>query len=278
MQRIGLITFGLLLSLLLLEIGLRINGILYLSLYSHPNVKNADFVILSIGDSTTFGFAVPPQSDYSSLLENMLNDHSDSTKFRVINCGIPGQTSTSILRYIDHQMIRYKPDLVIALFGINDFNEQLNKVAAIKHGLFGAITNLRIYKLYTLCLDFSIPKLKMTKNGMVAFDQNKETGQIKPQYVHQLQYNYTRIISRIRDKYQSNIIILQYIAPSSDKTNSIIKKISRENNAICVNTGELSRRKDLISKDGFHPNKRGHILIARRLFDVLTDKDLVPLE
>jgi hypothetical protein len=94
----------------------------------------ADIRILALGESTTFGLGVAPGEAYPKRLEQLLREKT-GRETTVYNVGVPGQTSVSILRTIDQQMWKYRPDLVLCLFGINDTNEALNDLSARR--LFG---------------------------------------------------------------------------------------------------------------------------------------------
>ncbi|MBF0386082.1 MAG: hypothetical protein HQL27_09490, partial [Candidatus Omnitrophica bacterium] len=88
---------GLLFSLLLLEIILRLGGVLYSSFRKNNNFKYAPggaYKILCLGESTTM---MGEDSSYPRQLENFLNSHSDKIKFKVINGGIAGIQTSGIL-------------------------------------------------------------------------------------------------------------------------------------------------------------------------------------
>ena len=95
--------------LVLLELGMRIWGVILLFWHNYDFQDHGNkTVILAIGESTTFGLGVSPKDAYPSRLEAILNERCSGRKFAVLNLGVPGQTSTSILRlmlppYIGHR-------------------------------------------------------------------------------------------------------------------------------------------------------------------------------
>lgn len=70
--------------------------------------------IVCLGDSLTFGYGVYKHDCWVSRLA------SNST-FSVINKGINGDTSSSLLMRYDRDLLSMKPELLILLIGTNDF-------------------------------------------------------------------------------------------------------------------------------------------------------------
>ena len=84
------ILFGLLVSLILIEVLLQLGGFLYLATQEYKNretLSNRDtYRILCLGESTT---AMGGEHSYPKLLENILNANSNERQFSVINKGAP---------------------------------------------------------------------------------------------------------------------------------------------------------------------------------------------
>lgn len=76
--------------------------------------------ILVIGDSTVLGFAVPFEKTFTELLETMLDEESESTRFDVINAGVPGYSIYNCLVYLKRDGIRFDPDVIILETNFND--------------------------------------------------------------------------------------------------------------------------------------------------------------
>ena len=100
-QKIFLIVFSLFLTILCLELTLRLAGILELSIKNHYNqIKGQEqksYRILCLGESTTF---MGDEDAYPSQLEKILNQNSPK-KFKVINKGIPAVNTNTIAARID---------------------------------------------------------------------------------------------------------------------------------------------------------------------------------
>ncbi|MEW5894942.1 MAG: GDSL-type esterase/lipase family protein, partial [Candidatus Omnitrophota bacterium] len=117
----GMICLNALVILILLEIGLRISGWVFLVLQHQNNQfrlkSNGHVVIMCIGESTT---ALGGDHSYPSQLSEILKQTFPSKDIVVINKGIPGQNSSYILKYMEQWLDEYDPDMVLVMMGIND--------------------------------------------------------------------------------------------------------------------------------------------------------------
>ena len=108
---------GLLLSLVLLEMGLRLGGFLLLSFQEYENLQSIKqkgaYRILCIGESTT-------QGEYPKPLERILNQRNIGVRFSTIDKGKGATTTITLLEEIESNLAEYHPDMVIAMMGIND--------------------------------------------------------------------------------------------------------------------------------------------------------------
>lgn len=169
-KKISLIIFGLFLCFILLETGLRLGGFIYLSLQEHKNKvtiqKKGAYRIMCLGESVTAG---GPDSSYPSQLEEILNQRNAGIKFSVINKGVPGVAFSYILLNLENNLNKYKPDMVVAMIGINDeFDEFMYGTLYKRPSFF--LKNLRIYKLVKL-LYLHIAD-KMRQIGVYKIQQN----------------------------------------------------------------------------------------------------------
>src|SRR3989338_4125327 len=102
-QKILLVILGASLSIIIIEIGMRTAGFLYLSLQEHRNKISLDkkgaYRIMCLGESTT---AYGGENSYPRQLEEILSQKIPDMRFSVINKGIPAIDTTHIvedLRY-----------------------------------------------------------------------------------------------------------------------------------------------------------------------------------
>lgn len=84
------------------------------------NKREGEKRIICLGDSITYGTWVKTEETYPYILEQMLNAGFASEEFEVINAGVMGYSSLQGLRQLKRDLIKHKPDLVIAYFGLDD--------------------------------------------------------------------------------------------------------------------------------------------------------------
>lgn len=84
--------------------------------------------IVAYGDSITWGYDRDPikgkvnqvKYPYPTVLEKELRKKYGYHNIKVINKGHPGWTSIQALENLEKEVLSYRPDLVISMFGIND--------------------------------------------------------------------------------------------------------------------------------------------------------------
>lgn len=76
-------------------------------------------LVLALGESTTFGWAVGDEESYPSHLERILNATSDDPVV-VVNAGIPSYSSQQVLLYAEELLQRYRPTVVLVSILWND--------------------------------------------------------------------------------------------------------------------------------------------------------------
>lgn len=161
-QRISLGIFGIFLSLVFLEIGLRIASRVFLLSLEHRNKisigQKDTYRILCLGESTTV-LGLGEQS-YPSQLQNILNQQSLGIKFRVINGGVIGVNTTDILRNLGNNLDIYKPNLVITMMGVNDEDGYVfGQGNVLVPKLISWFRGLKVYKLVRLLWVHSVAKV-----------------------------------------------------------------------------------------------------------------------
>jgi lysophospholipase L1-like esterase len=77
---------------------------------SHQSFPTA----VCFGDSITRGAYLPEGESYPSVLRRLL------PRARIVNAGIPGQTSAQGIARFERDVLSRQPDIVIVIFGTND--------------------------------------------------------------------------------------------------------------------------------------------------------------
>lgn len=74
--------------------------------------------VLALGDSLTYGTGAAPDTAYPAVLAGL-------TGWRVVNAGVPGDTSAQALQRLPDLLAQHQPRLVIVSIGGNDFLRKL---------------------------------------------------------------------------------------------------------------------------------------------------------
>jgi acyl-CoA thioesterase I len=80
--------------------------------------QGEEVIIGALGDSLTYGWMT--ERGFLDYLKVMLNKKYPDTSFKILNRGIPGDTARDGLRRLDSDIIRFRPDLVMIQFALND--------------------------------------------------------------------------------------------------------------------------------------------------------------
>jgi hypothetical protein len=81
--------------------------------------KPADTIrIVSLGDSFTIGYEVHEEESFSRVLEQGLG--KAGVKAEVLNCGVSGYSNAEALLYLERELLKYDPDIVVLSFFVND--------------------------------------------------------------------------------------------------------------------------------------------------------------
>ncbi len=159
-KKIILVIFGIFLSFILLETGLRIAGFVILSRQEHRNMvsirQRGAYRIMCLGESTTAG----GEDSYPAQLEEILNKRQSGISFSVINKGVACIRTPNILAHLEDNLNRYSPDMVITMMGINDSGSHLPYEAATDSRIRLFLRTLRTYKLARLLWLHIVSKIK----------------------------------------------------------------------------------------------------------------------
>jgi tetratricopeptide (TPR) repeat protein len=167
-KKMALVLLGLILSLVLLELGMRLGGFVLLSIQEYGNLQSIKqkgaYRILCLGESTT-------QGEYPKPLEKILNQRNIGMRFSVIDEGRGGTNTPAIVSRVGSYLAEYRPDMVVAMMGINDGGSHMPLEAPTTSGGRLFIRSFRVYKLMRLLWLHLLTKAKEMEFCKPAFAQ-----------------------------------------------------------------------------------------------------------
>lgn len=165
-QKISLVIFGISLTIVLLETGLRIAGFVLLSTQERRNKisinKKGSYRIMCLGESTT-------ARQYPLFLEEILNRNDIGVKFSVVDKGRDGKNTLAILFKLESDLKAYQPDMVITMMGINDKKEHMYYAVVSDSRALISLESFRVYKLaklLRLCIINKFKGARLCKNEL----------------------------------------------------------------------------------------------------------------
>lgn len=152
LERLGLVLFGTVLALGLLELALA-----GLALF-HGHRETAlpttgEQVILTVGDSHTYGIFMSPEDAYPGRLQAEL-DAVAAGRYRVVNLGLPGMNSSTLVARMPGWIERFRPSVVVVCAGVNNVWNSSDVETATQRNdggfLSRFVSGLRIVRLLRL--------------------------------------------------------------------------------------------------------------------------------
>jgi len=195
-QKLTFISLSIIVTIIFLEVLLRCGGFIFLSIQDYQNHKlfqaKESYRILCIGESTT---GLGGEKSYPRLMEKRLNQSGMNKTFKVISKGIPGIHTGYIREHLAEWLDEYRPDMVIAMMGINDSDKPL--ISYAQHNIFDHVISFlkesRVYKLLQWIQD-GLQSRFFKKKGGIEDNKNEDlkerpeiSGKVSPQYVKAFQ-------------------------------------------------------------------------------------------
>lgn len=144
------------------RLGLRYREV---SIRKNPGV----FRILSLGESTTYGYGVADNETYSQQLEALLNASDPDIDFQVINAGVPAWSSFQSLIYLKEEGIKFEPDMVLFYHEFNDYLPTSWRSSDTTEQLGLSMTDRQIYE----SLSGTLSRTLLAHSAIFRFVQNR---------------------------------------------------------------------------------------------------------
>lgn len=200
--------------------------------------------ILFIGDSITDSgrFSSPPLGNgYVQFFKDIVDVERPELKLEVINKGISGNTIRDLRERWEDDVIYHRPDVVSVLIGINDAHRFIGGDLSLSPNDFE--------RMYREVLELTVKNLP-----------NITILLMSPFYV-------SRAASL--DTFRRSVlqIVPEYVGR--------VEKLSREFSTLFINLHEEFRRAmdyiepEALAPDAVHPSRKGHMLIAMRVYRLL---------
>jgi lysophospholipase L1-like esterase len=225
-------------------------------------IENYSPRIVCFGDSVNFGWNFKYEYSYPSVLEKLLK--KDYPNIKIINSGVGGNTIIDGNQRFIRDVSRYKPNLVIINFGLND-------------GMLSKIS-----------------KNKIIQDDLIYYEENNKY--FYPNVnLKEFEERYENLLKNI-NKSQTEILILSInpvldIFPDNQSENyrkkqkeiywqynEKIIEIAKNNKINYINLWDIFSNeadiKEYIQADGIHPNKAGLLLIASKVYKKLEESKI----
>lgn len=107
-----------------IDVSFRINSRGLRSDVEYPYEKPEGVVrIVSLGDSFTMGYEVEVEETFNAVLERELRERGHEVE--VINAGVSGFSNAEQCLYLERELLRYEPDIVLLSFFVNDLRDNV---------------------------------------------------------------------------------------------------------------------------------------------------------
>ncbi len=237
-----------------------------------PELKNTSALrILCLGDSCTFGAGISYEETYPYKLETLLKEHK-RINAEVINAGVPNYSSFQGLRFFKRDLIKLKPDIVIAEFGIIDQGYCY---------FYSDSEQRKTGRFYEFCRG-SLNKLKAIQfiyKGIISRTKGidiKNYPMLKPRVLAREFYLNLRELAAISDEKGIRIIFLKPVLFDFKKgiVGSIGKEYHFPEGYTVLDLAEVFNKyqnpQEFFLKEDFcHMNSKGNTLVAEEILKVL---------
>lgn len=243
------------------------------------NWPHKTYRIIVLGDSMTLGWGVEREDSYPKKLEEILNKNiscKTGITYEVINTGVGNYNTVQELAYLKDEGYRLAPDMIILGFFVNDaepvpkkaeslflnhshlmvfFWSRMNSIMSgvFKKGNYSEYYN-NLYRSYH-------PGWIRCKNALIELNQYCNNNKIKFLVV------FIPELHDLSDAYP--------LREAYNKVESFVKTQAMDYCDLYSYFRGYDSKKLWVSHDDAHPNKIGHEMIARGIYEYTVKKELL---
>ena len=237
-----------------------------------------EFRILSLGESSTFGWKVGYAQTYSFLLEKMLGQ-VDGRDVRVVNAGVPAYTSFQGLVYLRSKGMDLEPDAVLVYFGANDFTPIIRRTTRsgpLDEGV--GVTDRELFERRRNPLVRAASLLLTHSNlfRIAALDSDAPTSSDPPRRSRLSTVDRRRVLRELREMCRARGVRLVVLIPwyrEFEMHIPLLREFAATTDVPVIDLPEkLSERsgpREDYFMDKIHPNAKGHEAIAEAISEDL---------
>lgn len=209
--------------------------------------------ILTIGDSMTGWSDLSHYIKWTHILEAMLEAHTSTNQWRVINRGIGGNTSEDLLSRMDDDIMPINPDIITLLISGNDAGSrsQLSREDS-RDNLETIVTRLKGICNHILIMQYHcLPSPEEPEKAWTHLTQNND------------------LLAEVAQKHHLPLLPMNPIMEAMLNT-QIPNDLLAYRQFPCwdgFTTG--MRQKDLVGADGVHTSAGGELVYGKAIFNKL---------
>ena len=250
--------------------------------------------VLCLGDSHTYGLWVERSQAYPQQLEAVWNERGLSPELEVLNAGVPGTSSSRLLRELPGLLETFDPDTLIILVGGNDFwtlPTPIGDELAARPGFLKRYSLLyRLYYLFQRGREVTAPEIVLDpkatltgsgdyriRGGGREFEMGYTAGSSSlPEDLAALRRNLTRIAQLARDANRPLYLMTYPTKQNPYLTASmVIEEVAEQTGTPLIDLtrkfAEICPQRDCpetVFPDG-HPKPAGYRIVAEAIAEQL---------
>jgi lysophospholipase L1-like esterase len=244
-----------------------------------PRRKGREYRILSLGESTTFGYKIEARETYSAVAQRKIGS-VDGRPLRIINAGVPGYSLFQGWTYLRRNGLDLEPDMVWLYFGRNDFLPvgYLSDRDALVGSAKEAPNDWELWKrrqAWPWKLSLWLGRRSNLVRGVFGLTHRQAPKRAvlkESDKVRVPEADRRKLLAMIRDACREHGIPLVIIVPwypQFSEHESLLREFAAADGVPLI---DLPRRLEGIPADEYfldsmHPKAKGHLLIARVIRD-----------